>query len=70
MFQGTTGTPKGATLSHHNIVNNSYFIGRRLGYHEMVKLWTVKALTKQLKAYIEDFLNSDVNVFELPLHRL
>lgn len=32
---GTTGFPKGATLSHHNIVNNSYFIGRRLGYHEM-----------------------------------
>ncbi|CAG2247723.1 ACSF2 [Mytilus edulis] len=32
---GTTGTPKGATLSHHNIMNNSYFTGRRLGYHEM-----------------------------------
>ncbi|XP_052077607.1 medium-chain acyl-CoA ligase ACSF2, mitochondrial-like [Mytilus californianus] len=31
---GTTGSPKGATLSHHNILNNSYFIGRRLGYHE------------------------------------
>uniref|UniRef100_A0A669E0H5 Medium-chain acyl-CoA ligase ACSF2, mitochondrial n=1 Tax=Oreochromis niloticus TaxID=8128 RepID=A0A669E0H5_ORENI len=30
---GTTGAPKGATLSHHNIINNSYFIGRRLGYH-------------------------------------
>lgn len=30
---GTTGAPKGATLSHHNIVNNSYFIGRRFGYH-------------------------------------
>ncbi|KAM9560287.1 medium-chain acyl-CoA ligase ACSF2, mitochondrial [Salvelinus alpinus] len=29
---GTTGIPKGATLSHHNIVNNSYFIGMRLGY--------------------------------------
>ncbi|KAJ8316422.1 hypothetical protein KUTeg_006436, partial [Tegillarca granosa] len=27
---GTTGFPKGATLTHHNIVNNS----RRLGYHE------------------------------------
>ncbi|CAH1777383.1 unnamed protein product, partial [Owenia fusiformis] len=31
---GTTGTPKGATLSHHNIVNNSYFVGMRLGYHQ------------------------------------
>ncbi|XP_028989076.1 medium-chain acyl-CoA ligase ACSF2, mitochondrial [Betta splendens] len=29
---GTTGTPKGATLSHHNIVNDSFFIGKRLGY--------------------------------------
>ncbi|CAG5115768.1 unnamed protein product [Candidula unifasciata] len=31
---GTTGSPKGATLSHHNIVNNSYFVGLRCGYHE------------------------------------
>ncbi|KAL3879067.1 hypothetical protein ACJMK2_031381 [Sinanodonta woodiana] len=30
---GTTGLPKGALLTHHNIVNNSYFIGRRLEYH-------------------------------------
>uniref|UniRef100_A0A3P8S1C3 Medium-chain acyl-CoA ligase ACSF2, mitochondrial n=1 Tax=Amphiprion percula TaxID=161767 RepID=A0A3P8S1C3_AMPPE len=30
---GTTGTPKGATLTHHNIVNNAYFVGRRMGYH-------------------------------------
>ncbi|XP_056285218.1 medium-chain acyl-CoA ligase ACSF2, mitochondrial [Pseudoliparis swirei] len=29
---GTTGVPKGATLSHHNIVNNSYFVGKRMGY--------------------------------------
>ncbi len=30
---GTTGAPKGATLTHHNILNNGYFIGRtmRLG---------------------------------------
>ncbi|XP_003467090.1 medium-chain acyl-CoA ligase ACSF2, mitochondrial [Cavia porcellus] len=27
---GTTGSPKGATLSHHNIVNNSNMIGQRL----------------------------------------
>jgi fatty-acyl-CoA synthase len=25
---GTTGFPKGATLSHHNILNNGYFVGR------------------------------------------
>jgi fatty-acyl-CoA synthase len=24
---GTTGAPKGATLSHHNILNNGYFVG-------------------------------------------
>ncbi len=26
---GTTGYPKGATLSHHNILNNGFFIGER-----------------------------------------
>ncbi|XP_051958703.1 medium-chain acyl-CoA ligase ACSF2, mitochondrial-like [Xyrauchen texanus] len=29
---GTTGSPKGVTLTHHNIVNNAYFVGMRLGY--------------------------------------
>lgn len=29
---GTTGFPKGVTLSHHNILNNGYFIGKRLNY--------------------------------------
>ncbi len=31
---GTTGFPKGATLSHHNILNNGFFIGETLGYSE------------------------------------
>jgi fatty-acyl-CoA synthase len=32
---GTTGFPKGATLSHHNILNNGYFVGRGCRYtHE------------------------------------
>src|SRR3954470_11991477 len=31
---GTTGFPKGATLSHHNILNNGFFIGELLGYTE------------------------------------
>ena len=31
---GTTGHPKGATLSHHNIVNNAYLIGEVCGYTE------------------------------------
>jgi fatty-acyl-CoA synthase len=31
---GTTGSPKGATLSHHNILNNGYFVGEVLRYTE------------------------------------
>jgi fatty-acyl-CoA synthase len=31
---GTTGRPKGATLSHHNILNNAYFLGHTLRYTE------------------------------------
>jgi fatty-acyl-CoA synthase len=31
---GTTGFPKGATLTHHNILNNGYFVGSLLGYTE------------------------------------
>jgi fatty-acyl-CoA synthase len=31
---GTTGFPKGATLSHHNILNNGFFIGEGCGYSE------------------------------------
>ena len=29
---GTTGFPKGATLTHHNILNNGYFVGHSVGY--------------------------------------
>ena len=35
---GTTGFPKGVTLSHHNILNNGYFIGKRLNYSEHDKV--------------------------------
>jgi fatty-acyl-CoA synthase len=31
---GTTGFPKGATLTHHNILNNGFSIGELLGYTE------------------------------------
>ena len=31
---GTTGFPKGSTLSHHNILNNGYFVGGLLTYTE------------------------------------
>lgn len=32
---GTTGFPKGATLTHHNILNNGFFVGEGVGYTEM-----------------------------------
>lgn len=32
---GTTGAPKGATLSHHNILNNGFFCGNILGYSDI-----------------------------------
>lgn len=31
---GTTGFPKGATLSHRNILNNGFFVGERVDYTE------------------------------------
>jgi fatty-acyl-CoA synthase len=35
---GTTGLPKGATLSHHNIVNNGYFVAKRQTFSEHDRL--------------------------------
>ena len=35
---GTTGSPKGAALTHHNIVNNGYFIGRAMRLSEADRL--------------------------------
>jgi fatty-acyl-CoA synthase len=35
---GTTGFPKGATLSHHNILNNGYFVGEAIGLSPGEKL--------------------------------
>jgi fatty-acyl-CoA synthase len=35
---GTTGFPKGATLSHHNILNNGYFVGKLVGYSEQDRI--------------------------------
>ena len=34
---GTTGKPKGVTLSHHNLVNNAFQIGYRIGYNLKVR---------------------------------
>ncbi|NBA95981.1 AMP-binding protein [Pseudomonas sp. R5(2019)] len=35
---GTTGFPKGATLSHYNILNNGYMVGESLGLTEQDRL--------------------------------
>ncbi len=35
---GTTGSPKGATLSHYNILNNGYMVGESLGLTEQDRL--------------------------------
>ena len=35
---GTTGYPKGATLSHHNILNNGYFTTELLGFTDRDRL--------------------------------
>ncbi|MFJ8039098.1 AMP-binding protein [Kitasatospora sp. NPDC096147] len=35
---GTTGFPKGATLSHRNILNNGHFVGELCGYTEQERI--------------------------------
>lgn len=35
---GTTGFPKGATLSHHSILNNGYFVGEMIAYSEQDRI--------------------------------
>jgi fatty-acyl-CoA synthase len=35
---GTTGFPKGATLSHRNILNNGYFVGEGINYMEQDRI--------------------------------
>ncbi|MGY3040860.1 fatty-acyl-CoA synthase [Rhodanobacter sp. TND4EL1] len=35
---GTTGAPKGATLTHHNIINNGWFIGEAMRLTEQDRL--------------------------------
>jgi fatty-acyl-CoA synthase len=35
---GTTGYPKGATLSHHNILNNGYFVGEIMKFTDKDRL--------------------------------
>lgn len=35
---GTTGSPKGATLTHHNIINNGYFTARTMRFTQRDRL--------------------------------
>jgi len=35
---GTTGAPKGVTLTHHNILNNGYFVGRAMRLTEQDRI--------------------------------
>jgi fatty-acyl-CoA synthase len=35
---GTTGSPKGVTLTHHNILNNGYFLGRTMKLTEQDRI--------------------------------
>lgn len=35
---GTTGFPKGATLSHHNILNNAYFVAKTMRFTDKDRL--------------------------------
>ena len=35
---GTTGAPKGATLSHHNILNNGLFVARRMNLSDQDRM--------------------------------
>jgi len=35
---GTTGYPKGATLSHHNILNNGYFVAEMMNFTDQDRL--------------------------------
>jgi fatty-acyl-CoA synthase len=35
---GTTGFPKGATLSHHNILNNGFFVGEMMRFTDQDRL--------------------------------
>lgn len=36
--QGKTGTPKPATLTHHGVLNNASFVGRRFGLDDRLEV--------------------------------
>ncbi len=50
---GTTGFPKGATLSHHNILNNGYFVAEGLRYTELDRVWGLRS--KFYEHFMQDY---------------
>jgi len=46
---GTTGLPKGATLSHRNVLNNGFFTGETLRYSEFDRICRAGALLPLLR---------------------
>nr|XP_033500238.1 medium-chain acyl-CoA ligase ACSF2, mitochondrial-like isoform X1 [Epinephelus lanceolatus] len=71
---GTTGSPKAACLSHHNIVNNAYFLGLRLGYDWRVRPYLSFDIKKMQvvkcnKSYFPHFYQPQVRVcIPAPMH--
>uniref|UniRef100_A0A671Z021 Medium-chain acyl-CoA ligase ACSF2, mitochondrial n=1 Tax=Sparus aurata TaxID=8175 RepID=A0A671Z021_SPAAU len=66
---GTTGNPKGATLSHHNIVNNAYFAGLRMGFEW--RCWPGSRPTCRCNflygtpTMFTDLVNQDIHKYDL-----
>ena len=70
ILQGTTGQPKGVTLTHHNLVNNALLVGENMNFQEVreevvfflnrtVKRWEACSLIRykimtQLRRFISD----------------
>ncbi|NXT22610.1 ACSF2 synthetase, partial [Syrrhaptes paradoxus] len=65
---GTTGSPKGATLSHRNIVNNANLIGLRLGITEQVGLGGNRDYRVGLPAPLYHCLGSVAGCMVMALH--
>ncbi|NWU72727.1 ACSF2 synthetase, partial [Pterocles burchelli] len=65
---GTTGSPKGATLSHRNIVNNANLIGLRLGITEQVGLGGSREYRVGLPTPLYHCLGSVAGCMVMALH--
>ena len=50
ILQGTTGHPKGVTLTHHNLVNNAVLVGENMNFQE-VREEIVFLLNRRIKRW-------------------